>query len=193
MWRHAYNRCMFDSLQHLASTAVMERATLLVNHVLASEPVAQQRLQAHAGRCIRLQFDGWPALLPPLPVTAFRVTPAGLVEWCGPEAPEQADLRVSIDASNPALLAVRSLVGERPRIEVAGDAAFATDVNWLFDNLRWDVQDDLARIVGEAPAREIVRFGRVVAAALRESVRAVAGLAERARGRGDDGAGSPPR
>jgi ubiquinone biosynthesis protein UbiJ len=191
---------MFHALQTLAATAVMERATLLVNHVLASEPVAQARLREHAGRCLQLQFEGWPTLLPPLPNTAFRITPAGLVEWCGAEVPVGPDLRVSIDASNPALLMVRSLVGERPHIEVAGDAVFATDVNWLFDNLRWDVQDDLARIVGEGPAREITRLGRAIAAAVRESARTLGGLAARARGEeggaarpgGRDGGAEPP-
>jgi ubiquinone biosynthesis accessory factor UbiJ len=180
---------MLHALQTLAATAVMDRATLLVNHVLASEPVAQARLREHAGSCLKLQFEGWPTLLPPLPGTAFRVTAAGLVEWCGNEPPAEADLRVSIDASNPALLMARSLVGERPSIEVAGDAAFATDVNWLFDNLRWDVEDDLAGIVGAGPAREIARLGRAVAAALRESARTLGGLAGRARG--DDGAPPP--
>jgi ubiquinone biosynthesis protein UbiJ len=179
---------MFEALQTLAATAVMERATLLANHVLAAEPVAQQRLRDHAGRCIQLQFEHWPTLLPALPPTAFRITPAGLVEWCGNDVPAEPELRVAIDASNPALMFARSLVGERPRIEVAGDAAFATDVNWLFDNLRWDVQDDLARIVGDAPAREITRLGRAVAAAVREAAHALDGLAARARGR-DDAAG----
>jgi len=40
-------------------------------------------------------MQGWPALLPPPPALAFRVTPAGLLEWCGGEqAPADADLRV---------------------------------------------------------------------------------------------------
>jgi len=181
---------MLDALQTLAATAVMERATLLVNHVLASEPVAPQRLREHAGRCIQLQFEHWPTLLPMLPPTAFRITAAGLVEWCGAEVPADPELRVAVDASNPALMFARSLVGERPHIEVAGDAAFATDINWLFDNLRWDVQDDLARIVGDAPAREITRLGRAVAAAVREAAHALDGLAARARGRDDRDAGA---
>ena len=58
----------------------------------------------------------------------------------------------------------------------SGDAALATDLNWLFDNLRWDVQDDLARIVGQAPARELARVGAGVAAGLREAVSTVSGL-----------------
>jgi ubiquinone biosynthesis protein UbiJ len=181
---------MFHSLNSLVGTAAIERLTLLVNHVLASEPVATQRLRAHAGRCIQLQFDGWPSLLPPLPATAFVVTPAGLVEWGGDQAPAEPDLRVSIDASNPALAVAQALAGTRPKVDVAGDAAFATDLNWLFDNLRWDVQDDLAKLVGPAPAREISRIAGGVAAGVREAVRTLTGLVNRAR---DPSAGSPTR
>ena len=170
---------MFNGLNLMLGHAVIERATLLVNHVLGSEAVATDRLRGHAGRCIQLQFDGWPPLLPPLPSTAFRVTPAGLVEWCGPDAPPDADLRVRIDASNPALAMAQALSGERPKVDVAGDAAFAADMSWLFDNLRWDVQDDLARLVGQAPAREMARVAGGIAAGMREAVRTLTGLAIR--------------
>jgi ubiquinone biosynthesis protein UbiJ len=190
---HAYNPGMFHSLNSLLGTAAIERLTLLINHVLAGEPVATERLRAHAGRCINLQFDGWPSLLPGLPSTSFRVTPAGLVEWCGEEAPADPDLRVSIDASNPALAVAQALAGTRPKVEVAGDAAFATDLNWLFDNLRWDVQDDLAKIVGPAPAREIARVAGGIAAGVREAVRTLKGLVDGARERRarDPSAGPP--
>ena len=170
---------MFHSLNTLLGSAAIERLTLLANHVLASEPVATERLRAHAGRCMQLQFEGWPELLPALPPSAFRVTPAGLLEWCGAEAIAEPDLRVSVDASNPALAMAQALAGTRPKVEVAGDAAFATDLNWLFDNLRWDVQDDLASIVGQAPAREIARVAGGVAAGLREAVRTLTGLVAR--------------
>ena len=187
---HAYNPCMFHSLNAMLGATAIERTTLLVNHVLAAEPVATERLRAHSGRCIGLHFEGWPALLPALPSTAFRVTPAGLIEWCGDEGPADPDLRVSIDASNPALAVARALAGGYPKVEVAGDAAFAADLNWLFDNVRWDVQDDLARIVGQAPAREIARVAGGVAAGLREAVRTLTGFVARGR---DGGAGSPPK
>ena len=116
--------------------------------------------------------------------------PAGLLEWCADDLPAASELRVTVDASNPALALVRALGGEKPRIEVAGDAQFATDVNWLFDNLRWDLEDDLARLVGDAPARELSKFGGSVAAALREAVRGIGSLASRLRG-GRDGTGGP--
>ena len=184
---------MLHSLQALASTAVIERAILLANHLIASEPVAAQRLREHAGRTVLLQLDGWPSLLPALPPLALRITAAGLLEWCGDDVPEAPDLRVSVDASNPALVLVRTLAGDKPRIEVAGDAQLATDVNWLFDNLRWDFEDDLARLVGDAPARELSRFGRSVAGAMREAVRAIGSVASRLRGEAGEGGGPNPR
>ena len=170
---------MLHSLHSLLGTAAIERLTLVVNHVLASEPAATARLRAHAGRCMQLHLEGWPALLPALPETAFRVTPAGLVEWCGADVPAEPDLHLRIDASNPALAMLQTLTGTRPTVEIAGDAAFATDLSWLFDNLRWDVQDDLARIVGPGPAREIGRIGGAVATGLRQAVRTLSGLVAR--------------
>jgi ubiquinone biosynthesis protein UbiJ len=173
---------MIEDLRMLAGDAVMSRVTLLVNHVIAAEPAAVARLRPHTGRSVALHFEGWPALLPPLPNTAFAVTPAGLLEWCGVQPPPAPELRVEVDASNPALMLARSLAGERPRIEIAGDAAFAADIQWLFDNLRWDVQDDLERLVGPAAAREVARLGGAMALALRDAARAVADLAARRRG-----------
>ena len=172
---------MFHTLNTLVGRAAAERLTLLVNHLLAAEPVASERLRQHAGRSMQLQFEGWPSWLPPLPPTTFRVTPAGLIEWCGDEPPLAADLVVTVDASNPASAMAQALSGTRPKVEVAGDAAFATDLNWLFDNLRWDLQDDLARLVGDAPAREIARIAGGVAAGLREAVRTLRGLVTRGR------------
>jgi ubiquinone biosynthesis accessory factor UbiJ len=180
---------MFHNLNSLLAQASAERLTLWVNHLLAAEPVATERLRKHAGRCMVLHFDGWPSILPPLPTTAFRVTPAGLIEWCGNDMPAEPDLRVSVDASNPALAMAQAFTGTRPRVEVSGDAAFATDLNWLFDNLRWDMQDDLARVVGEAPAREISRLAGGVAAGLKEAARTVGGWVARGR----DAPAAPPK
>lgn len=171
---------MLQALQTLAGAAALERLTLLVNHVLSAEPTAVRRLRAHHGCCIRLQFQSWPALLPALPPTTFRVTPAGLLEWCGADAPAEADLRVAIDASNPALALLKALAGERPRVDVAGDAALATDISWLFDNLRWDIEDDVAHIVGPVAAQEIARVSRSAATGLGDAVRSLNSLAVRA-------------
>lgn len=176
---------MLDSLQQFAGTAFMQRLTLWLNHVLSSEDMAMQRLRPHAGRCIRFQLTGWPSLLPPLPELSFLITPAGLVEWTGQAgAAPEPDLHVRVDASNPALALVQGLSGQRPAVDIAGDAALATDVNWLIDNLRWDVQDDLARVIGPAAAHELARIGGKLAAGMRDAVAALMQLAGRGPGAG---------
>jgi len=180
---------MFNALAASLGNSVAERLTLLVNHVLAAEPVATRRLRAHSGRRLRLQLEGWPALLPPLPDLAFRVTPAGLLEWCGADAPREVDLQLRLDASNPALLLSRLAAGEQPKVDVQGDAQFAADLSWLMDNLRWDVQDDLERVVGKAPAHEIARIASALAVGLRSALRTLSGWAARAPG---SPAGEPP-
>jgi ubiquinone biosynthesis protein UbiJ len=171
---------MLQNFQTLAGAAAMQRITLALNHVLASEPVAVDRMRPHAGRSIQLHLDNWPTLLPKLPGLTFAVTPAGLLEWLEGEPPAEIDLQVTLDAANPAKALVRGLAGGKPHVEVVGNAQLAADVSWLIDNLRWDVQDDLARIVGTGPAREITRFGGMFATGLREAVRTVSAWAERA-------------
>ncbi|HZE90121.1 MAG TPA: hypothetical protein VE029_00210 [Rhizobacter sp.] len=171
---------MLQNFQTLAGAAAMQRITLALNHVLSSEPVAAQRLRPHAGRSIQLHLANWPALLPKLPELTFAVTPAGLLDWVDHEAPPLIDLQLTLDASNPAKSLMQGLAGERPHVEVVGNAQLAADVSWLLDNLRWDVQDDLARLVGTGPAREIARFGSLLAAGLRETVRTVSSWAEHA-------------
>ncbi|MFO1287158.1 MAG: hypothetical protein U1F49_11870 [Rubrivivax sp.] len=74
---------MFDALANLLAPPVLERLTLLLNHVLRAEPAASARLAAHSGRTFSMQLANWPPLLPVPPALAWRVTPAGLLEWCG--------------------------------------------------------------------------------------------------------------
>ena len=178
---------MLHALVSTAQNAVVERAVLFVNHVLAAEPAASQRLQMHAGRCMTLQVDGSPAQLPAQPRLDFRVTPAGLIEWCGGDAPTSVDLVVRLDASDPARLMAAWARGGRPRIDIQGDSQFAADCDWLLANLRWDAEDDLARFVGPAPARAAAQAAGVLHSGLRGVARGVARWADRFdRGGADD-------
>ncbi|HYE71023.1 MAG TPA: hypothetical protein VD932_05810 [Aquabacterium sp.] len=184
----AYNASMMNALHALLAPALMERLVLLVNHVVSAEPVAVERLRPHAGRVLRVELDGWPRALPSPPALAFRITPAGLAEWCA-EAPAEADLRLTLDASNPAALALQALAGQQPAIAIEGDAQFAADVDWLTKNLRWDVAAELEPLVGPAAAHEIARFGSLLVRGLRQALQGAGAAASGAgavfRGAGD--------
>ncbi|MFO1227824.1 hypothetical protein [Roseateles sp.] len=149
---------MLDSWIKMAAPAVQERLVLLGNHVLSREPVAQQRLARITGRAVVVHVAGAPGFLPAPPDLVLAVTPAGLFERLDAAPPES--LRVEIDGSQPWQLAMSALGVERPRVTVQGDAAVASELSWLIENLRWDIEDDLAGVVGPLPARQIVRFAR---------------------------------
>lgn len=160
---------MLQTVRSLVVPAVLQRLTLLVNHLLSAEPVAIERLLPHAGKRLCIELVDWPPPLPAPPVVVFEVTPAGLLEWCGEPDPagQPAELQLRIAAANPALLMVRLAAGERPAVDVQCDALFAADVHWLADNLRWDLEADLARVIGPLAAHQLAALGGALAAGLR--------------------------
>jgi ubiquinone biosynthesis accessory factor UbiJ len=202
----AYNVRMLQFAMAFLAPAALERLTLALNHVLGSEPAAQGRLRPHVGRVIALQLTQWPAWLPAPPRLVWRVTPAGLLEWCGPptdgagSAPNPelarhpelaADLSVHLMASNPAALLAGLMMGQQPQVQIEGDAQLAADVNWLLHNLRWDMAADLERLFGPVVAQQLHQVGSAVAAAMQAAWKVAAPLAERFGGPGiGAGAGS---
>ncbi len=149
----------------------MDRAVLLANHVLCGEPVALQRLRAHAGRIVRVQALGWPAFLPPLPPVDLRLTGAGLLERVDTQAqPAPApDLHLGVDASQPAALAWALARAQPPAVQVQGDAALAADVHWVVTEVHWDVAADLERVIGAGPAQVLSALAGQLARGLRQA------------------------
>jgi len=172
---------MLQTLQQMLAPAVMERLTLFANHVLGGEPVAVDKMRPHAGKVVQIEVVQWPALLPPWPPLAWRVTPAGLLEWCGSERDAAPELTVRLQADNPALLAVRLLGGEAPPTEIAGDSQLATDVNWLMQNLRWDLAADLERVFPAPLASAIHGAAQAVSRGVHGAVQGLDSLRDRWR------------
>lgn len=181
----AYNRAMLHSLNarfsEIVAPALAERLTLLLNHVLAAEAVATERLRPHSGAVLALTLQNWPTLLPPPPVLAWRITPAGLLDWCGNESATPT-LHVLLEAGNPALLLTQALAGEQPKVQIDGDAALAGEVNWLLQNLRWDVAADLERLFGPTVAAPLHQLGRMLSRALQAALKGAASLGSLRKG-----------
>lgn len=167
---------MLQTLQALFTPAVLDRVVLCANHVLSRDGVAPQRLQAYAGRSLRVQLEGWPEFLPPWPPLALRITPAGLFERAEePAAPSgregasdafAPDLQLWLDATQPLALARRLAAGEGPSVRVEGNAQLASEVNWLVTHVRWDAAADLERLIGPGAAQALAGLGAAVVAAL---------------------------
>ena len=176
----------------LVTPALAQRLTLLFNHVLASEPVATDRLRPHCGKHLAVVLENWPSMLPAPPLLAWRITAAGLLDWSGERGataaetgPAAADLKVRLDAGNPAAVLARALRGRLSEpaadVQVEGDAQLAGDVNWLLQNLCWDVAADVDRLFGPAAAQPLHQLGRAIAAGLRSAAAGAQGLGERLR------------
>ncbi len=146
---------------------LQRRAVLFLNHVLMQEREAMDRLARQAGRTAHVQWRHF--------FLTLAVTPAGLLDL----APEGAapDLRLQVCEDSPLTLARGALAGDRPTIRIEGDVQLAADIHWVVDNVRWDVEDDLSRLIGDAPARALASVAERAAAALRRFAGARMGAA----------------
>lgn len=147
------------------AAGLQDRLVLLLNHLLTREPAAVERLRPLAGQALSVSLLGQPAWAPQLPPLHLALTPAGLFERLD-GAPPQAQLRIEIDGSNPLQNALAMLKGERRGVSVSGEVALASAVNWLFEHLRWDLGDELSRLVGPAPAHLLEQAAAQVRALL---------------------------
>jgi ubiquinone biosynthesis protein UbiJ len=138
---------------------IQQRLVLFINHVLMQEPEAQNRLTRQKGRVVRLQWREFNMQL--------MATPAGLCELAPAAHP---DLLLTVTDTSPFDLAKSALRGDKPGVRIEGDVQFAAEVNWLVDHVRWDAEEDLARLVGDAPAHTLGNIGRGMAQALRSFV-----------------------
>ena len=155
---------MFQALLEPLGREALGRVTLLLNHVLSAEPEATRRLGNHVGCSVGVQWRQWPSFLPPPPRAVWRVTPAGLLELdedmllVPPGVGDDETLTVTLDGSELVRWALGGMAG-RPPMDIRGDAGFAAEVSWLSENLRWDIEDDLARVIGDGPARMLGKLG----------------------------------
>lgn len=173
---------MLEPVLNLLGPAVLDRVTLALNHVLAAEPAATERLRPHRGRSLRLSLEGWPAFLPPPPAAAWMITPAGLLERVDVPLDVDGVLDLRVDAAQPVQLAAQLLSGDRSAVVLQGDAELASTLAWLMDNVRWDPEEDLARLFGDAPARPMASALRSVGAGVQATLKALAPLAQRMGG-----------
>lgn len=136
------------------------RIVLFLNHVLAQEPEATTRLVRQKGRVVLVQWRAFSLRL--------VVTPAGLLDVA--DAGASPDLTLEVTDESPFVLAQSALRGDKPAIRIAGDVQLAAEINWLVDHVRWDVEEDLARVIGDVPAHTVAQVGQRMAQALRQFI-----------------------
>jgi len=139
------------------------RLVLVLNHVLAQEPEAQARLARQKGRVVEVAWRHYTLRLVTTPAGLFDLAPAGR----GP------DLTLTLTQESPWDLTQAALRGDKPEVRIAGDVQLAAEINWLVDHVRWDAEEDLARVLGDAQAHTVCEGARAMAEAVRRFVGAM--------------------
>lgn len=122
------------------------------NHLLAQAGWARSRLLPHAGKRARLD-------LVPLSVD-FAISEDGRLAACS--SADEPDVTLSLPlAESPRLLGggIEALMSQ---VRIAGNAEFADALGFVFRHLRWDLEEDLARVVGDIAAHRLVSTGQAL-------------------------------
>lgn len=135
-----------------------QRMVLFLNHVLMQEKEAQDRLARKKGSVIHIRWGVFGIDL--------LVTPAGLLDRAPASA--KADLLVAVATDSPVVVVQAVLASKPPPVKIEGDVQLAAEMGWLAENLRWDIEGDLARVLGDIPAHALADAGRRVIAGLKQ-------------------------
>jgi ubiquinone biosynthesis protein UbiJ len=121
-----------------------------LNHLLAGNGWALSRLRPFAGRRVRIECAPF--------TLALGVRADGQVE-AAPDGEPDVTLRLSPGVAMR--LAARDETAWKD-IETSGDTEFAEALNYVFRNLRWDAEEDLARVFGDIAAHRMVQSGETL-------------------------------
>jgi ubiquinone biosynthesis protein UbiJ len=139
----------FSSTHTLAAGAICRA----INHVLSSEPWAMNQLAKHAGKTIHLQL--------PIGDLSCEIGSTGLLQVLKQVDCPSLTLEVSTKALNDLAGSSGSLREQAFKaVKITGDADLAQLIGRLAGQLRWEYEEDLARLVGDAPAHFAVKQGK---------------------------------
>jgi ubiquinone biosynthesis accessory factor UbiJ len=126
--------------------ALVDAFLPLLNHLLERESWARQRLVPYAGQAARIEGGPFTVTLLITDLGAFK---PGLEE-------EAVAVTISLPPDAPfRLLSDPSAIFGAARL--SGAANFAETLAFVFRNLRWDYEADLAGIIGDIPARRLAK------------------------------------
>ncbi len=152
------------------ASAALPTAIRLINHLIADEDWARERLRPFAGQRARVELG---LLALPLVVGAdglFVVERQDQSE-AAEAVPPEVTITLAADAPLRALTGSSSLLAAA---KISGAADFAEALAFVFRNLSWDAENDLAFFVGDIAARRLVAGGKDLLAWQREQARNLA-------------------
>lgn len=129
----------------------------LLNSLLRREEWAKERLERHAGKSVRFVAAPWQISL--------SIRSEGLVEVSDQSIVPDVTLTLPAEklVQMPAILRRGDTDEITALLHIQGDAGLAQVVSELARGLRWDAEDDLARVVGDVAAVRLIAAARGLA------------------------------
>ena len=116
-----------------------------INHLIEQERWAHELLLPREGQSISIA----------LPIGDFQISiQEGMFVNGGNTNPSSVNLVITQEAIWTFLKEGKS--GAMKFVKISGDIDFAADLNRLAADLKWEVEEDLSKLVGDAPARRVV-------------------------------------
>jgi len=142
----------------LIAEALFERS---LNHLLRQSPGAAEALLRHAGRSVRFDLT--------LAQYDCRIADDGCFSVAVIDAPD------AVIRPTPALVARLPFFGRDAWrfADYSGDPALLATLDRVFKQLNWDVEADLAPVVGDIAAHRLHALGREVLAGLAHTAAAL--------------------
>lgn len=139
--------------------AMRQLAIRGLNHLIQGESWAQERLRHHVGARLLVEA-GWMKI-------GLTIDEHGL--FLASDTAIHPDVTLTL----PAESAVGALF-DRDKlfaaVKLGGSAEVAESLAFVFRNLKWDAEGDLAGIVGDIPARRLAMFGQTAIAGIQEGI-----------------------
>lgn len=138
----------------------------LISHLLTQASWARARLSPFSGSTVRCHIA-------PIDLRFLIDSNGLLVE--APASDSAADVTISIPLSQLPTAALGDSNALINAVTLAGNAELADAVGFVFRNLEWDAEDDLARVVGNLPAHRIAQSAKALKQSHERAARAVSG------------------
>ena len=142
----------------MSAASLFERS---LNHLLAQNPGASSLLSSHAGQYVRIDLS--------FVQLDFAITADGHL-LASPTATPDATLR----ATSSVLMQLPFLGREAMRhADYSGDAALLQTLDKLFREVRWDIEAELAPVLGDIVAHRVATTTQQAALSLRQAGHAI--------------------
>ena len=128
--------------------------TRLLNHLINQNSWAREQLQPYGGKSVCFN-------IPPVSATLTVLEDGGLA--LAGESITGGSTTAEATVTIPFPVALRLLAndeGATTLITLEGDTELATVLAKVLRNMSWEYEEDLSKIIGDAPAHEVAELGR---------------------------------